>query len=100
MYNFLIILNLLQYALICKAILKEGPYMKNVLQKLDDKISTQSEQAWDIMNEVGNGKKDVRQVMTVVDRNRARLERALMQANENLSNVENAYAKIKAALMW
>ncbi|XP_013382603.1 uncharacterized protein LOC106153276 isoform X2 [Lingula anatina] len=88
------------FSVLCKTVLKECPRLSVALKHLDDKIATQSEQAWDIMTEAGKSKKDVRDIMNTIDKNRARIARTQMLLTECLDAVSNSSKKIEAALIW
>lgn len=95
---FLLIFFGLQYAPLCKAILRDCPTMSSVLTKLDRKIAIKSERLDALM--LISTEKDRARVLYLCERNRARIAVSQSQITECLQLVRGAYDKVKHALMW
>ena len=93
-------LFLTQYCAISRAILRESPSLEVLLDKLDARISARAEELWAAAEAGTEPRPQVERTCDICEKNRARLAHARLQVKENVTNVESAREKVKAAMIW
>ncbi len=83
-----------QYVPVCKIIQRDCPDLVEIFHKLDAILEQESQKLAPSFGEEASS------VMDICDRNRARLNYGRKQALDCMNLVENAIAKIHAALLW
>ncbi|XP_006812841.1 uncharacterized protein LOC102808369 [Saccoglossus kowalevskii] len=84
----------------CKIILRDCPKIETMLEDLDEQIDTTADDAWNLATKYGKTHKNVKNILQVVDKNRARIKNARSAVSQNLQDVDNTNKKVKAAIMW
>ena len=94
----------LQYAAICKAILKEGPTLQTALEKCDSALEKMTEDVKLIDITTTNQKKDdkidMEQVINQIEHNRAKIQHSKEECKKLIEKVQKAGRKISNANLW
>lgn len=94
---------LFQFAVVCKAILKECPAMISKLKDQDAELSTLCESSWEeveLSNGIPRPKDEVNKISDIIVQNRARMQHTKLESAKLIDKVEDYKKKIKAAFLW
>ncbi|CAG2218192.1 LIN28 [Mytilus edulis] len=92
-----------EFAVVCKAILKECPAMISKLKDQDAELSTLCESSWEeveLSNGIPRPKDEVNKISDIIVQNRARMQHTKLESAKLIDKVEDYKKKIKAEFLW
>lgn len=92
-----------EFAVVCKAILKECPAIITKMKDLDAELSSLYENSWvdvEMDNGLPRSKENIHKISDIIVENRAKMQHAKLESKSLLDEVDDYKKKIKAAFLW